>query len=325
MPAPLAASPVPQAPILTVTLNPCLDLAASVAGMQPGPKLRLTEPSLDPGGGGINVARAVHILGGQATAFVAAGGATGARVLALLAAEGVPTAPFPGPGETRQSLAVTDRATGGQYRLMLPGPQWRLTDRRAVLAAIAALAVPGGFVVLSGSQPPGLPDDFAAALARRLARAKARLVLDTSGPALAAAIRATRPVEVLRMDQEEAAEVAGHPLASRRDTADFAQSLVRAGAAHMAIVARGADGSTLATATARLHASGVDVPVASAVGAGDSFLAAFVLALARDLPAAEALRHGSAAAAAAVMTEATALCTRRDAERLRKRVVLSEV
>lgn len=320
-PAPFAA---PQ--ILTVTLNPSLDLATSAAEVRPGPKLRCEAPVLDPGGGGINVARAIRILGGSATAFVAAAGPTGQHLLSLLQAERVPVAPFEGPGETRQSLAVTDRSTGGQYRLMLPGPAWTKARAAAVLKAISAAAMPGGIVILSGSQPPGLPDDFPAQLSRRLARRRARLILDTSGPALRrAAGLHEAPLFALRMDTEEAEDLAGHPLPTRADSADFAQALVRSGVAGMVIVARGADGSTLATEGLRLHASGVAVPVVSSVGAGDSFLGAFTLALARGEDAGAALCKGSAAAAAAVMTDATRLCTRADAARLLKRVVLTEV
>lgn len=316
----------PALPILTVTLNPSLDLATSAATVRPGPKLRCEAPRTDPGGGGINVARAIHILGGDATAFVAAAGATGQQLLRLLEAERVPLVPFAGPGETRQSLAVTDRSTGGQYRLMLPGPVWQRTRAAAALAAIVAAAAPGGFVILSGSQPPGLAEDFPAQLARRLARRKARLILDTSGAALhRAATLPQVPLFALRMDQEEAEGLAGRPLPTRAASADFAQALVRSGVALMVIVARGADGSTLATASQRLHASGVAVPVVSSVGAGDSFLGAFTLALARGEEAGAALCKGSAAAASAVMTDATRLCTKAGATRLLKQVALTDV
>lgn len=330
------AQPLPQAlvrtlpghepEILTVTLNPSLDLASSAPGIRPGPKLRCTLPSIDPGGGGINVARAVRILGGAARAFVATGGPTGQQLVTLLEREGVPCAVFDGPGETRQSLAVTDSLTGGQYRFVLPGPVWprRMADR--ALAEIAEAAPRGGIVVLSGSQPPGLPGDFPARLARRLRRRKVRLVLDTSGPALhRAAERHEARLFLLRMDTEEAEELAGRPLPARSDSADYAQSLVRAGVAEVVIVARGSDGSTLATADLRLHAAGADVPVVSTVGAGDSFIGAFTLALSRGATLGNALQRGSAAAAAAVMTGGTQLCRRRDAERLVRACVLSGV
>ncbi|NNE89972.1 MAG: hypothetical protein HKN27_18045 [Silicimonas sp.] len=103
--------------ILTITLNPTVDFCTTSPAIEPGPKLRCTEPQIDPGGGGINVARAIKLLGGQATALVAIGGATGAHLLQLLALEGVPTVAFQGPGETRQSMSVIDQTTGELFTL----------------------------------------------------------------------------------------------------------------------------------------------------------------------------------------------------------------
>ena len=113
-----------QAPILTVTLNPALDLSTAADEVRPELKLRCEKPVVDPGGGGINVSRAIKHMGGQSTAMVALGGATGTRIADLLKADGLSLVRLTAPGETRQSLAVTDRSTGGQYRFVLPGPEW---------------------------------------------------------------------------------------------------------------------------------------------------------------------------------------------------------
>ncbi len=110
------------------------------------------------------------------------------------------------------------------------------------------------------------------------------------------------------MDGEEAESLTGHALHDRKDTADFAQSLARKGVARKVIVARGADGNILATADRRLFSPAPKVRVRSTVGAGDSFVAALVLAIARGQADDEALAMGSAAAAAAVTTDATQLC-----------------
>lgn len=308
--------PSPQTlPVLTLTLNPALDMAADVPQMVPDEKLRCTEPRLDPGGGGINVARAIRALGGEALALVALGGLTGDRLAELLRREGVTFLGIAGPGETRQSLTVTEATTGRQYRFMLPGPHWAEADQGRVFQLLRAAGKPGGFAVISGSQPPGVPTDFPALLAAALTGM--RVILDTSGAPLMQAV--TQPItglEVLRMDGEEAEALAGQPLAARADTAEFAQSLVRRGVARQVIVARGADGSVLADARRRLHAVPPRVTVVSKVGAGDSFVAGFVLALARGQTAETALAQGVSAAAAAVMTEATALCRPEDVHRL---------
>jgi 6-phosphofructokinase 2 len=298
-----------QAPLLTVTLNPAVDLSASVPRVVAGPKLRLSDPVAEPGGGGVNVARAVVRLGGACTAVVALGGAMGQRHAALMGAERLVPLAFDAPGETRHSLAVTD-ATGAQYRFVLPGAPWPAATARAALAAILDACPPGAIVVLSGSQPPGVDPGFPADLAAALAGRGARLVVDTSGPALDRLVQAPRAdgtPAVLRMDAAEAAAAAGRGLATRDDTARFAAALVARGVAETVVMARGAEGSVLARAGVVLHCRPPAVAVASAVGAGDAFTGAFALALARGAGWDGALRDGTAAAAATVATPGTAL------------------
>lgn len=304
-----------QAPILTLTLNPALDMATEVRNFLPGQKLRCNDPHLDPGGGGLNVSRAIKALGGDSLALVALGGLTGDRLAGLIRAEGVTFLSILGPGETRQSLTVTEGASGLQYRFMLPGPVWGEAERARVFTLLSATARPGGYSVISGSQPPGVPADFPAKLAASMLGS--HVVLDTSGPALTAAVRQPIPgLAVLRMDDEEGEALAGQTLDTRAETAAFAAELVHAGVAARVIIARGADGNVLADGTQTLFSPAPKVRVKSTVGAGDSFVAAFVLALARGQSSADALALGSAAAAAAVMSDATQLCRTEDVMRL---------
>lgn len=306
---------IPQTQIVTLTLNPALDMASSVARLLPDQKLRCSEPMLDPGGGGLNVSRAIAALGGESLALVALGGLTGDRLAGLIRQEGVPFLALTAPGETRQSLTVTDLATGRQYRFMMPGPVWGPEDQARVFHLLRASVRPGAFGVISGSQPPGVPADFPGQLAR--AMPGVQVVLDTSGPALAEAVAHPIPgLHILRMDGAEAEELAAGPLADRRDTADFAQSLVRRGVAQRVVVARGADGNVLADAGQRLFAPAAKVPVVSTVGAGDSFVGGLVMMLARGAEPAEALAFAGAAASAAVTTDATQLCRLEDVLRL---------
>ena len=160
-----------MANILTITLNPALDISTTADKVVPGPKLRCDPPSYDPGGGGINVSRAIKILGGDSIAFVALGGSTGQRLAALLTAEGISFSTFEVSSETRQSVAITDRATALQYRFVMPGPEWSSEHVDSALAAISDQLGGSDIVVLSGSNPPGVPADFAARLSSRLAKA----------------------------------------------------------------------------------------------------------------------------------------------------------
>lgn len=312
--------------ILTITLNPTVDFCTTAPEFIPGAKLRCTEPQIDPGGGGINVARAVKLLSGQATALVAIGGATGAHLLQLLALEGVPTVAFQGPGETRQSMSVINMENGEQFRFVMPGPVWTEADVPRALASVDQATGEDTLVVLSGSQPPGVAKDFPSILAEHVGGREARLIVDTSGPALFHLVEEPRAaLHVLRMDGPEGEELAGRPLPTREDTADFAQELVEKGVAKIVIVARGPDGSVLATADGRWHAVNPPVEVVSTVGAGDSFVGAFTLALAGSEPVEECLRWGVAAASAAVMSDATRLCDPETTRALLDKVTLDAI
>jgi len=302
-----------QTPILTVTLNPAFDLATSIDRVRPDVKLRCSAPLADPGGGGINVSRAIARRGGESCAAVSLGGPTGQRMVELLAGEEIVTVPLPAPGETRLSLAVTETLTGQQFRFMLPGPDWAPDDADAAVAAVVQEAGQG-FVVLSGSTPPGVGVDIGARLARALP--PGRLIVDTSGAALEHVAAAGALLAVLRMDGEEAEALAGRALPSRADSAAFAAELVAAGAAEVVMVARGGDGNILASADGIWHAEALRVHIVSKVGAGDSFVAGFTLSWARGNGLPESLAWAAACATAACMTPATELCRREDVERL---------
>ncbi|NDK33894.1 1-phosphofructokinase family hexose kinase [Rhodovulum sulfidophilum] len=312
--------------ILTVTLNPTVDLSTSVAHVVPGDKLRCAPPVTDPGGGGINVSRAIRLLGGESLALVALGGHNGDKLRALLEHEGIRLIPLVAPGETRMSLAVTDSASGEQFRFVLPGPIWNEAGLKATLAAVTTAVPKSGYVVISGSLPRGLPEDFTERVCTKIGARGARVIADTSGPALFRLARARDAVPyVLRMDGLEAEELAGRALPDRKDSVDFAAELVARGVAEVVVIARGAEGNVLAAEGLRLHVGAARVPVRSLVGAGDSFVGAFVLALARDEGLSRALQWGAAAASAAVMTDATALCTREDTEALLERCPVTEL
>ena len=313
-----------QTPIVTLTLNPAPDLSSEVAALISDTKLRCTAPLLDPGGGGLNVSRAIAAMGGESLALVALGGLTGDKLAGLIRDEGVPFLSMSAPGESRQSLTVTETSTGRQYRFMLPGPVWSVPDQERVFALLRASARPGAFGVISGSQPPGVPVDFPASLAQ--AMPGLQVVLDTSGPALAQAVaHPIADLAILRMDGDEADTLAGHKLVTRSDTADFAAGLVARGVARTVVVARGADGSIQVDKDRRIFAKAAKVKVKSTVGAGDSFVAGLLLSLARGEPPETALAWGTAAASAAVMTDATQLCKSDDVLRLLPECVITQI
>ncbi len=299
-----------QSDILTITLNPAVDLATHVAQVIAGPKLRCATPRFDPGGGGVNVARTVCKIGGTARALVAVGGVMGDRLVGLLAAEGVAALPVAVSGETRQSFAVTDGGTGAQYRFSVPGQVLSQQDADQLLAAITAEVQPDGFVVISGSVAPGLPVDFQSQIIAAAAPAGAKVIIDTSSRALDRLIaNPTTPVHLLRVDKAEAAEAAGHPMTTVADSVAFAAGLVARGVAKTVVTGRGAEGSVLVTGDQQVLCHPPVVEERSKIGAGDAFVGAMTLALARGDRPDQALQWGVAAASATVSTEGTALCT----------------
>lgn len=151
-------------------MNPAVDLACTAAGVQPTHKIRTFDERLDPGGGGINVARVVHALGGEALALIMTGGVTGRLVEELLDEVGVPWQAVPVRGRTRISLAVHDRQNDVEYRFVPEGPRVEEGEWRAILGILQE--TDAEWIVASGSLPRGVPSDFYAQAASIAARPK---------------------------------------------------------------------------------------------------------------------------------------------------------
>ncbi|HTZ69750.1 MAG TPA: 1-phosphofructokinase family hexose kinase [Acetobacteraceae bacterium] len=292
--------------IVTLTLNPAVDLACTAAAVVPTHKIRTEDERYDPGGGGINVARVLHVLGGETTALIMTGGVTGRLVEQLLDEEGVRWRALPIAGRSRISVTVHDRGSGLEYRFVPPGPTIAAGEWQAALDVLRT--VEADWIVASGSLPRGVPVDFYAQSAAIAAARGQHFALDTSGASLRAGVGAG--VELLKLSLGELESLVGHaaPDMASRD-ADIT-SLLRAGAARMIAVSLGAEGAILATANGIIGLPAPRVAAQSAVGAGDSFLAGLVLGLARGLPNREALALGIASGAAAVAHYGTAQVTR---------------
>ncbi|MEU8236124.1 PfkB family carbohydrate kinase [Actinoplanes sp. NPDC048967] len=168
--------------IVTVTLNPALDLTYEVDALVPHGTHRVTTVAERPGGKGLNVAAVLHALGEPVLATGLLGGPTGDRVTGLLAGAGVPAGFVTIAGETRRTVAVADRddATG----FWEPGPRVTAGEWAAFIDHFGGLLAGASVVALSGSLPPGVPIDGYATLIRLAAAAGVPTVLDTSGEAL---------------------------------------------------------------------------------------------------------------------------------------------
>ena len=288
--------------IVTLTLNPTVDVAAEADMVRAVRKTRTRNERFDPGGGGVNVSRVVHELGGDTLAIILTGGLAGALLEKLLDDQGVPRRSIPIAGATRMSNTINDLSTKHEFRFVPEGPEVSAGEWYAALAALAA--EPGEWIVASGSLPRGVPADF--------------YVLDTSGPALKAALG--HGLAVIKPSRGEFETLVGRPLNTPKVQAEAAMTLVREGQAEMVVVSLGHQGALLAEKSGVLRLPALDVPALGAVGAGDSFLAGMVLKLSQGESPREAFAWGMAAGAAAVMRPGTACPRREDVEALRRRI-----
>jgi 6-phosphofructokinase 2 len=300
--------------IATLTMNPALDVSTTTHHVMHTHKVRCGPPRYDPGGGGINVARVIKILGGETVAVYPAGGATGEMLTQGLDALGLAQRVVPIAGITRESFTVNEAETGNQYRFVLPGPTLSEAELQQCLDALRAMDRELSYLVVSGGYPPGAsPAKLSADIVKVAQEVGARLILDTSQ-----AMRHAPDggVHLMKPSLSELSGMLGRELETRSEQIAAAQSIVKQGRAEVIVVSLGHEGALLVTADLAEHFETPHVPIHSAVGAGDAMVGAIVLALERKWSLTDAVRYGVAAGAATIMTDGTELCHRDDAERL---------
>lgn len=278
--------------ILTVTPNPSLDRTYEVPSLDRGEVIRATGERMDPGGKGVNVSRAVAAAGRRTVAVLPLGGAPGALVADLLDAQGIEVARVAVAGATRSNIALAE-ADGVLTKINAPGPELTAAERELLLETVRAQSADASWIACCGSLPRGLAPSWYAELVARAHAAGARIALDTSGPALLAALR-ERP-DVVKPNAEELAEAVGRPLATVGDAVKAAEELREMGAAAV-LASLGADGQLLVDASGAWYGTAQVAAVRSNVGAGDSSLAGFLIAGGQGPDAlASAVAHGAAA------------------------------
>jgi 6-phosphofructokinase 2 len=300
--------------IITVTLNPAIDKSSSVDHVVAERKLYCKPPRFEPGGGGVNVSRAIKKLGGKSLLLYPAGGLTGKRLQELLDEEGLDHLPFPIVGMIRESLVILEESTGQQYRFGMPGPKLRKKEWERFLQELAAMEPAPDYVVASGSLPPGAPPDFYAQVARVGKKKGTKTIVDVSGKALEAALQ--EGVFLIKPNVREFRELVGKEVKEETQIKAEAQKMVKSGRCELLVISLGAAGALAVSEEFAEHILPPTVPIVSKVGAGDSMVAGIVLSLARGNPLRESVLFGVAAGSAAVMTPGTELCRREDAERL---------
>jgi 6-phosphofructokinase 2 len=300
--------------IVTLTMNPAVDLSVETDQVLPNHKLRCRASRVDPGGGGVNVARAVRELGGSALAIYITGGGVGHTLTQLLRDTGIDSDPIVIVGHTRENLTVTEAGTNSQFRFVMPGPRLTRDEWERGIQRLTLLEPRPRYIVASGGLPRGVPNDFygrVAAISRELG---ARMVLDTSGAALHWGIEAG--VYLIKPNLRELAQLGASEVRTEADQERAARELVDAGRSEVVVVSLGASGALVVAADLVERIRAPAVRIRSRIGAGDCTVAGIVLSLSEGHDLRHAVRRGVAAGAAAVMTPGTELCRRADAERL---------
>lgn len=300
--------------ILTLTLNPAVDKNTSIDRVMPEHKLRCANPEHEPGGGGINVSRAIKRLGGESTTLYTMGGLTGRLLESLLQREGLSHHAIPVREWTRESLAVFETSTSLQYRFNMEGPTLQEEEWRRCLEMVSKADPRPDYIVGSGVLPPGVPGDFYARLAHVGRELGARVIVDTSGDPLRLALDGR--VFMIKPNIRELNTLAGRELQDEREQEAVVMDIIGGAKSEVVVLSLGAAGVLLGTADGCTRLRAPVVPIQSKVGAGDSMVGAITLRLALGKSIRDSVRYGVAAGAAAVMTPGTQLCSLEDTERL---------
>lgn len=300
--------------IFTLTLSPSLDSATTTPKIYPEGKLRCTAPIFEPGGGGINVARAVVYLGGQAHAIFPIGGPTGEHLKELLDQEGIDTRTLKTQDWTRQNMHVHVDNSGEQYRFVMPGA--RLSDAEFDLLVLQVQNIPlGSILVISGSLPPGTGIEKLVHLIQQAKAMGLQCIIDSSGDALKASLD-LGGLALVKPNQNELSALIGRELEHPDDVRHAAKELVNRGAAERVVVSLGPQGALAVDRDNRVQIVPPPVKKMSTVGAGDSMVGAMTLQLAKGADLFEIVRFGVAAGSAATLNLGTRLCSLEDTQRL---------
>ena len=306
--------------ITGVCLNPSFDKTVEVDALALGEVNRIRSVRVDMGGKGVNVAVVARRLGLDALCIGCMGEPGAQHFTRLMDAEGLPHRFLTVPGAVRTNLKVVSRDGKGVTELNEPGAPLSGKAMEDFFALAKEEAARSEYVVLTGSLPPGCPDNTYGELIR--AMGGTRCILDAGGPVLR--LGAEAGPFLLKPNLAELEQALGAQLRTLRAIRDAALIFLRKGASHV-VVSMGAMGAMYVSEARTLYAPALRVEARSTVGAGDAMVGGMLLGLQKSGDMAQAFRYGIAAGAASVMTEGTQLIHPEDFERLVSQVKVQEV
>ncbi|HEY0673084.1 MAG TPA: hexose kinase [Longimicrobiales bacterium] len=304
--------------ILTITPNPSIDYLFEAETLCWDDANRVEMPRRRAGGQGINLTRAARVLGGESVALALFGGSAGHELQSMLEQEGTRFIAVPMEAETRVFFGVRETSTGRSMLVNARGPVLKAEDRERLLVSVQAACaeLKPSWVVCAGSVPRGLGHDLYARICDVAHAHHARFIADCDGEQLANAV--ARGCDLIAPNKHEAERLTYLSICSAREAGKALASL-RALAPEV-YLKLGAQGAVAATGDAMWLAHGPQLQSGSAVGAGDAFLAALLVAKENGAPPEEALHSAVAAGTAVLLSRGRDLLTRSDYDHMRQQV-----
>ena len=300
--------------IVTLTLNPALDKSTEVERLIPEKKMRCSEMKVEAGGGGINISKAVKILGGETMAILPSGGINGKQICGILENSGIPFRAIGIDGDTRENFVVRELSTNKQFRFVMPGPALESKDLDQCISIIEGLPSSTTFLILSGSLPPGVPEDFPSQIALIAKNKGIKFIIDTSGEPLKKALR--KGVYLIKPNLTELGSLVGKNWLEIPEIEEAAKQVLAQSNCDVIISSMGPAGALLMTREGHKQINAPAVKKLSTVGAGDSMLAGIAFKLESGASIMEAVRFGVACGTAATMNKGTSLFKKQDVETL---------
>ena len=308
--------------IYTLTLNPAMDKTVVIENLTPGGVNRIRSLRLDVGGKGINVSKCLKALDCPSTAAAFWGGTTGRRGMDFLADNGIGSLPVLLPEDTRTNLKIIDPVRQENTDINEPGPAITEENVAELTAKLDESILPGDILILSGSIPRGCDPAIYRELTARYRARGAKVCLDADGEAFRLGLEAAP--NLIKPNIQELNRLLGRELVTPEEIGEAARGLLALGLEEV-VVSLGADGAILVRDGLCLRAEGLDVPVLSTVGAGDSMVAALAYGLERGLTHWQRLKLAIAISAASVMCSGTQAPEKETIEKLYTRVILREI
>ncbi|MEO6453024.1 MAG: 1-phosphofructokinase family hexose kinase [Ginsengibacter sp.] len=307
--------------IITITFNPCIDKSTTIAALAPEKKLICSKPTFEPGGGGINVARAIKKLGSEATAIYPAGGYSGKFLQLLLEKENVKSLVVETAKHTRENMIVLDLSSNQQFRFGMPGQALSTDECDKCLQLLEENE--SEYIIASGSLPPGVSPDVFEMIGKIAEKQNRKLIIDTSGDALKSALHAH--AYLIKPNLGELSKLAGVEELGYNDISKAARKLINETGCKIFLVSMGSSGAMLITKDESYMVSAPPVKRQSTVGAGDSMVAGVVVSLSKGKNLKEAIHYGVACGTAATINPGTELCKIKDVNRIYEDVIALHV